>query len=266
MEFILNKEELENISNGIFLYGIGGGMGNISRIVAKKLIKSFNAKLIGRVVTDFFPDFVFIGKDGIIRDNISYKLYKTKIGQYDFIILYGNFQISILEDPGFSLYLRYKFTNNLFKKIGKYNIKEYSIIGGLGLGNQLEPEEPNYLIAFNKYYDLNKLKEKLGEIKIFKSQTVIGMSGLMLYYSQIYKKPAYLLLVETYYSNQINGYFAAAKALEVLGKIYDFQVDNSDLKEKGKKIKEELQKDINRLKKIEEERKKEENRREYYFG
>ena len=241
-------------------------MGNIARIVAKKLIKTFNAKLIGKIITDFFPDFIFIGKDGIIKDNISYKLYKAKVGSYDFVILYGAFQISILEDPGFSLYLRYRFTDKLFRKLKNYDIREYAIIGGLGLGNQLEPEDPNYLIAFNKYYDPNKLKEKLGEINIFKSQTVIGMSGLMLYYSQIYKKPAYLLLTETYYSNQINGYFASAKALEILGKIYDFQIDVSDLREKGKKIKEELQKDINRLKRIEEERKKEERKREYYFG
>ena len=266
MEFILNKEELEKVKNGVFLYAIGGGFGNIAKVVGRKVIKSFNAKLIGRIITDFFPDFVRIGKKGLVADNISYKLYKTTIGNYDFIILYGDFQISILEDPGLSLYLRYKFTNKLFKKMKPYDIKEYAILGGLGVGDQLESEDPKYLLAFNKYYDQNKIKEKLGEVNIFESQNIIGMSGLMLYYSQLYRKPAFLLLVETYLSNQINGYFASAKALEILGKIYDFQIDTSDLKEKGKKLKEELQKDINRLKKIEEEKKKEEERKGYYFG
>jgi predicted ATP-grasp superfamily ATP-dependent carboligase len=266
MEFILNKKEFENIENGVFLYSIGGGFGNIAKIVGKKIIKTFNAKIVGRIITDFFPDFIRIGKNGLVSDNISYKLYKAKVGNYDFIILYGDFQISILEDPGFSLYLRYKFMNKLFRKMYPYNIKEYAILGGLGIANQLESEDPRYMFAFNKYYDQNKIKQKLGEINIFRSENIIGMSGLMLYYSQLFKKPAFLLLVETYLSNQINGYFASAKALEVLSKIYDFQIDVSDLREKGNKLKEELQRDINKIRELEEKRRKEEQRREYYFG
>jgi len=265
MEFIIDKEKIKNMNNIVFLYSIGGGFGNLSKIVGKKLIETYKGKLIGRIITDFFPDVVKINKDGYVLDNISYKLYSVPIGNYSFLILYGDFQIAILEDPGLSLYFRYKFMNKLFRIISKFNLLEISIIGGIG-SHQLEPENPNYLFALNKYYDVNKIKEKLGELNLYKSNTVVGMSGLFLYYSQLFKKPAYLLLVETYLSNRINGYFGASKALEILGKLYDFQVDTNDLKEKGKKLKEKIEKDLNMIKKLEEENKKREKSSGYYYG
>ena len=265
MEFIIDKEKIKNMNNIVFLYSIGGGFGNLSKIVGKKLIETYKGKLIGRIITDFFPDVVKINKDGYVLDNISYKLYSVPIGNYSFLILYGDFQIAILEDPGLSLYFRYRFMNKLFRIISKFNLLEISIIGGIG-SHQLEPENPNYLFALNKYYDINKIKEKLGELNLYKSNTVVGMSGLFLYYSQLFKKPAYLLLVETYLSNRINGYFGASKALEILGKLYDFQVDTNDLKEKGKKLKEKIEKDLNMIKKLEEENKKREKSSGYYYG
>ena len=265
MEFIIDKEKIRNMNNVVFLYSIGGGFGNLSKIVGKKLIETYKGKVVGRIITDFFPDVVKINKKGYILDNISYKLYSVPIGNYNFLVLYGDFQIMILEDPGLSLYFRYKFMNKLFRIINKFNLLELSIIGGIG-SHQLEPENPNYLFSLNKYYDINKIKEKLGEPDLYKSNNVVGMSGLFLYYSQLFKKPAYLLLVETYLSNQINGYFGASKALEILGKLYGFQVDTTDLKEKGKKLKERLEKDLNMLKKLEEENKKREKSSGYYYG
>ncbi|MGC9079400.1 MAG: proteasome assembly chaperone family protein [Nanopusillaceae archaeon] len=267
MEFIINKEELKNIKNGIFLYSLGGGYGNLAKIVGKKIKDSTNAKIIGRIITDFFPDIVYIDKNGMIKDNISYKLYKTKINEYDFIILYGDFQISILEDPGFSLYLRYKFTNKLFKILTRYNIQEYVILGGYyNMAMTVESDDPNYFFSFNKYYNIDKIKNKLGEINLMKNSNIIGMSGLTLYFSTLYKKPAYALLIETYPTPQINGYLGAKKAIEILSKIYDFNIDLKDLEDMGKKVREEITRDINKIKELEKQ-KEEQRRNEYfYFG
>ncbi|MFZ8856374.1 MAG: hypothetical protein ACO2OX_04275, partial [Candidatus Nanopusillus sp.] len=60
MEFIINKEKIKSMNNIIFLYSIGGGFGNLSKIVGKKLIETYNGKIVGRIITDFFPDVVKI--------------------------------------------------------------------------------------------------------------------------------------------------------------------------------------------------------------
>ncbi|BBL45621.1 hypothetical protein MJ1_0463 [Nanobdella aerobiophila] len=267
MEFILDNNILKNMKNAVFLYSIGGGFGNVAKVVGKTMIRSFKSVLVGRILSDFFPDLVYINKKGIVSDNISYKLYNLKVNETDFLILYGDFQVSVLEDPGLSLYLRYRFMNKLFKKLKRYDIKEYAILGGSYNSNvELEAEDPNYMFAFNKFYNINNIKEKIGDINIFKSQSIVGMSGLTLYYSQLYKKPAYALLVQTYPTNQINGYYASSKALEILGKIYNFNIDLTGLREKGKKLKESIEKDISRLKELQENQKKSEERSRYYFG
>jgi hypothetical protein len=37
MEFIIDKEKIKNMNNIVFLYSIGGGYGNLSKIVGKKV-------------------------------------------------------------------------------------------------------------------------------------------------------------------------------------------------------------------------------------
>ncbi|WP_231434318.1 hypothetical protein [Candidatus Nanopusillus massiliensis] len=107
MEFIIDKEKIKSMNNIVFLYSIGGGFGNLSKKVRKKLIETYKGKVVGRIITDFFFDVVKVNKNGYIADNISYKLYSVPIGNYNFLVLYEDFQIMILEDPGLSLYFRY---------------------------------------------------------------------------------------------------------------------------------------------------------------
>jgi len=85
MEFIIDKEKIKSMNNIVFLYSIGGGFGNLSKIVGKKLIETYKGKVVGRIITDFFPDVVKVNKNGYISDNISYKLYSVPFGN-----LFGN--------------------------------------------------------------------------------------------------------------------------------------------------------------------------------
>ncbi len=265
MDILINKKEFEKLRNAVFIYSVGGGMGNIARIVGKELITSKNGKIIGKIVSYVVPDTFYINKNGLVTDELSYKFYKVSLDNRDLVIFYGKFWPGVIEDPVRSLIERYRIVKYIINILKKYNFEEVVSLGGLAL--DMEPEDPKYRFFFNKYYNPEKILVKIGNIEKFTSNNIVGMAGTLIYYTNLYKIPAYGILVETYPTNMYNGYLGAAKVLDVLGKIYDIPINVSKLAEKGREYRNKILSKINEIRQIQDqERKKEEEKKTYYFG
>ncbi|MEM4757729.1 MAG: PAC2 family protein [Nanopusillaceae archaeon] len=263
VKIFVNNKILKKIKKPILIYSLGGGMGNVAKIVGKTIIKRYKAKKVAVIVSKAFPDVSFSNKEGIVFKQYLINLYYFKNKNKNFLVLYGDLQPGILEDVGISLEDRYNLTFSILRMIKKLKADHIVSIGGLGL--EIEPENPKVFIASNLYFDKNKITKKIKEkIENFVKNNVVGMSGLFVSLSNYYKIPAYILLVETYYSNQIYGYLGAAKILDLLSKIYNFEVNLDSLIEKGRKIRLEIQKMISERKVNLENLK--DKKMPYYFG
>jgi len=234
----VNRNEIDKVKEPYFIYAVGGGMGNLAKIVGRTLIKKYKPKLLGYIVSKAFPDISYSNKDGILSKSYPIKLYHFTHNERDFLILYGNLQPGLLEDVGVSLEERYEATIRVLRILKKLNTQMIVSIGGLGL--ELEPDSPKLYLSYNKYFDKKFLEDKGVQFEVFYRNNIVGMSGLFVSLSSFYKIPAFILLAETYSTNQIDGYIGASKILEALNKLYEFDIDTSKIYEKGKELREKV--------------------------
>lgn len=253
VRFFIDEKKLKEYENSIFIYALGGGLGNVARIIGERIIKTYKPKLIGKIIAYAFPNLYFINKKGRIRNVYEIKLYGFEDND-KYLVLYG-MQPGIIEDPGLSLKEQYDLSYGILKRIKKLGVKELITMGGVGV--DIEPENPKVFMFHNKYFDKNRVLEKIKDIGIFSNNNVSGMSGMFVLMAEYFKIPAYGLLVETYATNQIPGYIGSAKLIEYLNQLYNFKLVADELKEKGMKVREEIKDRIDKLKQQEGEKKKE---------
>jgi len=254
---VITHREIE-INEPILIYGVGGGMGNVAKLVGRKIIKTFKAKLYCTYLIDAFPDVVYSDKNGILRV-LKLDLYYFNFNNKDFLVFYGNVQPNV---QPFDIPVRFELAKVLLSFLKKNNAKLIISIGGYGV--EIEPENPKLYFAANNKKILEKLKKILKEdFNLYTNNNIVGLSGLLVSLARFYKIPAYITLAETYPTANINGYLGAKKVLEVLNKLYDFNIELKDYEEKGKKVREDILKHI----KSEKRRKVPEKRKDiYYFG
>jgi len=248
----------EHIEEPIFIYGVGGGMGNVAKLVGRELIKTYNAKKIGFIISKGYSDVVIANKNGILK-MLGLFLYHFNFNNQDFIILYGDLQpnVSPIDIPE-----RYEISNQILKLAKKFNTQLIISLGGYGV--EIEPESPKVYIAANNKKILEELKEKLGEdFNLYSYSNIVGLSGLLVAMAKYYSIPAYIMLVETYPTAALYGYFGAKKLLEILSKLYGFQFDLDKYEKKGKKFVDMIK---NKLYPKEVKQEKEKDKKAYYFG
>jgi len=256
----INEKEIEKVREPYFIYALGGGMGNLAKIVGKSIIEKYKPKRVGYIVSYAFPDISYSNKKGMLKKLYLIKLYHFVFNENSFLILYGDLQPGIMEDVGVSLKERYDLTIKVLRMLKKLRTRLIVSIGGLGL--ELEPDSPKVFLSYNKYFDMNILNEKNIEIEVFKNNNIIGMSGLLVSLADFYKIPAFILLAETYNTNQLDGYIGASKIAEYMNKLFGFDLDTQKLYEKGKELRDKVSKYLKEtLEKIQKERKLPE-----YFG
>jgi len=256
----VNKEEIKNIREPYFIYSLGGGMGNVARIVGKSIIERYKPKRVGYIVSYAFPDISYSNKKGLLKKLYLISLYHFTLDDKNFLVLYGDLQPGIIEDIGASLRERYDLTIKVLRLLKKLKTKLIVSIGGLGL--DIEPDSPQVFLSYNKSFDKRILEEKGIEYNIFNHNNVVGMAGLFVSLADLYRIPAFILLAETYNTNQIDGYIGASKIAEILNKLFGFDLDTQKLYEKGKELRDKVKEYLKEtIEKIQKERRPPE-----YFG
>lgn len=254
---IITHREIE-ISRPILIYGVGGGMGNVAKLVGRKVIKTFKAKLYRTYLIDAFPDVVHSDKNGILRV-LKLDLYHFNFKNKDFLVFYGDVQPNI---QPFDVPARFTISKTLLSFLKENNAKLIVSVGGYGV--DIEPESPKLYFAANNRKILEKLKKILkDDFNSYTNSNIVGLSGLLVSLARFYKIPAYITLAETYPTVNINGYLGAKRILETLNRLYDFNIELKDYEEKGKKVRDNILKHIKSAK----GKKLSEKRRDiYYFG
>jgi len=256
----INKEEIKNVKEPYFIYSLGGGMGNLAKIVGRSIIEKYKPKKVGDIVSYAFPDISYSNREGKLKKLYLIKLYHFVFNDNSFLVLYGDLQPGVIEDVGISLKERYDLTIKVLRILKRLKTKLIVSIGGLGL--ELEPDYPKIYLSHNRYFDKRVLEEKNIEFEIFRNNNIIGMSGLFVSLADFYKIPAFILLSETYNTNQLDGYIGASKIAEVLNKLFGFDLDTQKLYEKGKELRDKVKEYLKEtLEKIQKEKRPPE-----YFG
>ncbi|HIP90119.1 MAG TPA: hypothetical protein EYH22_01030 [Candidatus Nanopusillus sp.] len=254
---VITHKEIE-IYKPILIYGVGGGMGNVAKLVGRKIIKTFKAKLYSTYLIDAFPDIVYSDKKGVLRV-LKLDLYYFNFKNRDFLVLYGDVQPNAqpLDVPA-----RFTFSRAFLKFLKENNSKLIISVGGYGI--EIEPEDPKLYFAANNKKVLRRLKKILKEdFNLYTENNIVGLSGLLVSLARFYKIPAFITLAETYPTININGYLGAKKIIESLNKLFGFNIELKDYEEKGKKVRESILKHI----KYAKGRKPPEKRKDiYYFG
>jgi len=256
----INKDEIKNVREPYFIYSLGGGMGNVARIVGRSIIEKYRPKKVGYIVSYAFPDVSYSNKDGLLKKLYIINLYHLVFDNKSFLILYGDLQPGVIEDIGITLKERFDLTIKVLRLLKRLKAKLIVSIGGLGL--DIEPDSPRIFLSYNKSFDKKILEEKGIEYNVFSNNNVVGMAGLFVSLADFYRIPALILLAETYNTNQLDGYIGASKIAEVLNKLFGFELDTQKLYERGKELKDRFREYLREtLEKIQKERRPPE-----YFG
>jgi len=256
----INKSEIKNVREPYFIYSLGGGMGNVARIVGKSIIKKYRPKKIGYIVSYAFPDISYSNKNGLLKKLYLVSLYHFIFNDRSFLVLYGDLQPGVIEDVGVSLRERYDLTIKVLRLLKRLKTKLIVSIGGLGL--EIEPDTPQVFLSHNNSFDKKILEEKGIGYNVFNNNNIIGMAGLFVSLADFYKIPGFILLTETYNTNQIDGYIGASKIAEILNKLFGFDLDTQGLYKKGKELRDKVREYLKEtLEKIQKERRPPE-----YFG
>ncbi len=243
---IIKKLKDVKVKEGILLYGMGGGMGQIAKIVGDYLIDKLDPEKIIEIYGDVFPHVVAVDEEAIIHP-ITAEIYYKKINDQDVLILAGETQP--YDERG-----QYEFAFKLLELLKEMGVKLIVTTGGYDIG--YEPENPNVYIAATDKELLDEFKKKEEKLRLDFSSNIVGLAGLLPALAKYFGLKGVVLLAETLGHPMYVGLRGAKAILNVLNKVFGWNIDLKDLE---KEI-EEQKKEIEKAQKIEEMKKKEERR------
>ncbi len=244
---IIKKLKEVKVENGVLIYGMGGGMGQIAKIIGDYLIDKLNPEKIIEIYGDIFPHVVTVDENAILHP-ITAEIYYKKVKDQDVLILVGETQP--YDERG-----QYEFAFKLLELLKKLGVKLIITTGGYDIG--YEPESPNVYIAATDKEVLEEFKKKEERLRLDFSSNIVGLAGLLPALAKYYDLKGVVLLAETLGHPMYVGLRGAKAILEVLNKLFDWNIDLKDLE---KEI-EEQKKEIEKAQKIEEMKKKKEEKK-----
>lgn len=217
-------KEIEEIKldNPIVLEGLPG-IGFVGKIVVDQLIKQLDATKFAELESDFFPPQVTMKKNGLVEHMKNEFYYIKDLGEnnQDVILLTGNSQASDFEG-------QIEISKMLMQYFEDLNVKKVFTLGGLGTGEMVENSK--VFIAGNNLDLIERILEiDNTEIRQDEGGSIIGASGILLYYAEKMDIPAACLMGET------PGFYidpSAGKAmLLVLFELLKFEMDLDEINE-----------------------------------
>ena len=155
------------LKNPIFIEGLAG-LGNVGMIAANHLIESTDAKPFAELYAPYFPDYIFVNKDGTCRPP-RYRFYAAKTEKNHYIILTGDAQPSMEDTVS-----HYDLCDEILDFVEKYGSRFVVTMGGVATS---KPGKEVYIAATSQ-----KLAQKHIEkgTVIYGEGKIIGATGLLL--------------------------------------------------------------------------------------
>jgi len=211
------------------------GVGLVGTLAAQYLAQKNNFDQIGYVDSEGIPPLALL-VNGEVRNPI--KIFSNK--ERSIIIIES--ELSIPRK------IIYELSEELAKWAKKIKAKEIVCLEGLSVPESERDYEILGMSTDKKTMD-NMIKKG---VKPLMNGILIGMSAALLLKAKEHNIPATCLMVES--RTQFPDGLAAAAMLEELGKIYDFEIDTTDLKNQANAFERKMQKVLSRadqLKRIE---------------
>ncbi|MEM2107742.1 MAG: PAC2 family protein [Candidatus Bathyarchaeia archaeon] len=226
-----------NPSNAVLVEGFPG-LGLVGKIAIRYLIKQLKAQKFAHLYSPHFPYFALVNKKGNVRLlRGSFYFWKNESGQNDLILFTGDSQAQTIEG-------QYDIAGRMLDFAQKYAVKTIVTIGGYRMEAKGKPR----VFAVATSQELLDKALQAGAIVSSSGSPIVGTAGLILGLARFKNIGALCLLGET------RGYLpdplSARSVLEVLNKIFNFNVDLTALNEEIVKAENML----TRLQKIEEKR------------
>jgi len=199
------------------------GLGRIGRICAKFLIKKYNMRMRGFIISPHFSSQVIITKDGLPR-LMRAEIYHTTIGGREIVVLTGDEHYENIEEE-------YELASRILDIFLKFGLEMVITIGG-----HISDRKEKKVITFATDKESLQYALAAGAERAPEGTPVIGISGVMVNLSKERGIPAICLLGET------DGVYpdveASDRVLEVLHKILNVKYERGIMEEERRKIKE----------------------------
>jgi uncharacterized protein (TIGR00162 family) len=156
------------LDNPILVEGLTG-FGNVGRITARLLIQHTQAKLFAEYYSPFFPDYVFVNKDGICSPP-HYRFYESELGEEtSLIVLTGNSQ-----PPMDNVVAHYETCEDILDFAQKLGCSFLVTIGGVPVSSE---KKEVYVAATSNELAAEAMAK--GGI-IYGKGRIMGVTGLLL--------------------------------------------------------------------------------------
>ncbi len=218
--FKIKKGITKNFVDNILITGFHG-IGEVGYIASTQLIEAFDGERIGIIDSEALPSFVAMDNNKL---SLPFEIYKFD----KFVVILPNFQPNLQELHG--------FCKGIVEWVVSNEFKEAFLIGGLDNKFQKDGDKPFRCVLTQKYEEKsNELDLPILERGLY----VTGPLALLLAYFEMEEFPA--LAVLPYGKRDRPDPLAASIAVEEFSKIYDVEVDVSELLKDAQKIEEELE-------------------------
>jgi uncharacterized protein (TIGR00162 family) len=205
------------------------GLGFVGKIAALYIIRQLKAKRIATLYSPHFPHYAIVDERGLARllKNDFY-YWRSPDGERDLVIITGDCQPQ-------TTYGQYEVADKIIAYAKKTSAKVIITIGGYGSAEKVEPK----VVGAATRDDLIRKLQAIGVIVDKVGMPIVGVAGLIMALAKLNGVDAVCLLGET------AGYALDPKAakcvLQILSKFIGVDVD---LKE--------IEKEVERMRKIEE--------------
>jgi len=206
-----------HLKNPILVEGLPG-IGLVANIAVAFLIKKLEAKVLGEIRSDAFPEVSVVEEGGTVKSPFCRLYYYTgkKRGERDLILLYGNTQA--LTRRG-----QYELCNTILEVSEKFGCKYVITLGGYRPGKKVK--RPNLYYAASDP-ETAKTAASLGA-KILSGQ-IYGVAGLLIGLAALRGMQGFCLLAET--SGDQLDVAAAREVLRALSGILGRKLDLEELR------------------------------------
>ncbi|MFP4111936.1 MAG: PAC2 family protein [Candidatus Woesearchaeota archaeon] len=180
-----NKPKLDD---PVLIEGLPG-IGNVGKIAVDYIIEKTQAQKLYTIYSHHIPHSVFVTEDNLVempRIEIYYKKFRKK---RDLLLLTGETQP--IDEPSC-----FSFCESILKNISEYHCKEIITMGGIGL-RELPKNPTTYITGTSKEFVKKYKTPKLSNDLYGKIGPIVGVSGVLVALSRMYKKQAISVLGET---------------------------------------------------------------------
>ncbi len=198
------------------------GVGLVGTLTAQYLVQKLNLEQIGYVDSEGVPPIAMLVNGNLLN---PIKIFSNK--KRDLIIIES--ELSIPRK------IIYELSEEITKWAKKINAREILCLEGISVP---ESERNNEVYGMSTDPKITKNLTKKG-VKILKNGIILGMSAQILLKSKEKKIPATCLFVES--RTEFPDGMAAASLVETLNKLYNFNVDVSDLRAQAKEFEKKIE-------------------------